>query len=190
VRLFGVLPHRAISRLWLGLLCAEFGEERPFRLPVSARRFWCLVIDGGAAPAQLLNARRIGVYSRPRPAAGAKQHQTQFDPPPGFGSILRFPRRPAAAYATQTCCRLANPCDRGDHWRGTVRSACKVRDRRRQCRVSCRKTLGVDSSTTQLRPSNRFKDSLTQARGTFASLDRERCLRVADQLCTQVSADV
>jgi DNA invertase Pin-like site-specific DNA recombinase len=40
---------RAIPRLCLGLCARNLGEERSFRLPVSAGRFWCLVFDGADA---------------------------------------------------------------------------------------------------------------------------------------------
>jgi len=35
--------YRGISQIWLCLRVRNFGEERPFRLLVSAGRFWCLV---------------------------------------------------------------------------------------------------------------------------------------------------
>jgi hypothetical protein len=86
--------------------------------------------------------------------------------------VGRHPTSPSVQYSN--CADIlfgCNPSTQPSVGISTSGQCHKVRDRRRQCRVSCRKTrkcpFGVNSSTAQLRRSNRFNESLTQARGKF-----------------------
>jgi hypothetical protein len=66
----------AISRLWLCLCVRNLGRERPLRLPVSAGRFWCLVLDE-AKLSERFAIERLGEIVAVCAGAGGALRRTQ-----------------------------------------------------------------------------------------------------------------
>ena len=59
--------NAAFRGLWLGLCVRNLGEECPFRLPVSAGSFWCLVFDGALHPVDATSVAVLKPARRERP---------------------------------------------------------------------------------------------------------------------------